>query len=171
MNDGSVAKNEFQPVLEAFAEDVLLRSVRPIEVTDLAGGETDQRIAITQRVIEERERVLLGERRQPQRQLGEIDRHLVLVHTVQTALGDHAAGMEQFVLIGGNRRKGIFATPGFEQVLAQLAAGLHQEGAGAHGRVADLEIENLFRCRLGAELLKDRSQGGFDDGLVSERGV
>ena len=107
--------------------------------------------------------MLLGKRRQPKGKLGEIDSHFVLVHTIQTALGYHAAGMEQFFLVRRNRRKGIFAAPGFEQVLAQLTAGLNQEGARAHGGVTDLEIEDLFRCRLGAELVKNGSQSGFDN--------
>ena len=87
----------------------------PVKIADLAGGETDQRIAVAQCVIEEREGMLLGKRRQPQRKLRQINGHLVLVHAIETALGYDAAGMEQFVLVRRNRRKGIGAAPGFEQ--------------------------------------------------------
>ena len=34
--------------------------------------------------------------------------------------------------------------PGFDQPLGQVAAGLHQEGPGAHGHVADLEVEDFL---------------------------
>ncbi len=53
----------------------------------------------TQRVIQERERMVLGQRRQPQRQLREVHRHRVLVDAVQATLGDQPPGMQDLVFI------------------------------------------------------------------------
>ena len=64
--------------------------------------QADQRIAAAQGVVEERERMVLGQRRQPERQLGQVHGHRVLVHAVQAPLGDEPAGVEDFVLIGRN---------------------------------------------------------------------
>src|SRR5579863_5114594 len=163
-NDGAVAKHEFQLVLEAFAKEVLLGISSPVKIADLAGGEADQRIAMAQCVVEEREGMLLGEGGQPQRELGQINSHVVPVHAIKTALGDDPAGMEQFIFVRWNRRQGVGTAPGVEQMLAQLTADFDQERARTHGGIADLKIKNLLRRGLGTELLEYGSKGGLDDG-------
>jgi hypothetical protein len=41
-------------------------------------------------VVEEGELVIAGERREPEGQAGEVDRHRILVDGVETTLGDQA---------------------------------------------------------------------------------
>ena len=82
------------------AREVSLLLGLPVETLDLLLREPDQRIAALQGVVEERERVVLRQGGQPERQLGQIDRHRVLVHPVEAALGHDAAGVEDLVLVG-----------------------------------------------------------------------
>ena len=65
-------------------------------------GDAEQRVAGAQRVVDERERPVLRERDQPERELGHLDGHRVLVDAVQAALGDEPV-RERFALerIGG----------------------------------------------------------------------
>ena len=62
-----------------------------------------------------------------------------------------------------------WAAPRIDQRVGKLAAGLDQEGAGAHGRVADLDVEDLRRGRrpaaLAAEPFEDGRQSMAHDGL------
>ena len=48
--------------------------------------------------------MVLGQRGQPERQLGQIHGHRVLVHAVEAALGDQPAGVEDLVLVGRDAR-------------------------------------------------------------------
>jgi hypothetical protein len=57
----------------------------------------------------------------------------------------------------------VVEVPGAAEVFAELAGGLDEEGAGAHGGVAELEVEDLLGGRALAEGLEDRAQGGADD--------
>ena len=92
--------------LDALADQILAeRSLRvrfPMESNDLIAGQANQRVAATQGVVEKRKRVIFCQGCQPQAELGEIDRHRVLVHTIQAALRDEAAGMEHFVFVRRN---------------------------------------------------------------------
>ena len=139
---------------------------------------------------------------EPQRELGHLHRHGVDVHTVKTAVGYHTAGDGD--ALGGIRRdqaltrrtRGELAVradedlawvlslrdlPGFDQAFSQIAAGLHQEGAGAHGHVADFERQDLLgrleppqlpRPARGGTFVDQRLQGVLDDGLGQRgRGV
>ena len=72
----------------------------PVEGLDLLLRQPDQRIAALQGMVEECEGVVLRQRGQPERELGQVDRHRVLVHAVEAALGDDAAGVEDLVLVG-----------------------------------------------------------------------
>ena len=81
----------------------------PVEGLDLPPREAHQRVAVPQRVVEEGEGVVPGQRRQPERQLGQVHGHRVLVHAVEAALGDQAAGVEDLVLVRrdvGTARRG-----------------------------------------------------------------
>ena len=59
--------------------------------------------------------------------------------------------------------------PRSHQRIAELAAGFDQEGAGAHGGVADLEVEDLFgterAVRFGAQAVENWRERGAHDGL------
>ena len=63
-------------------------------------------------MVDEGERSANGEGVQPQRHLGEFDRHRVLVHAIDAAFEDHAADdvsvVELFLIDGPVRRLGIF---------------------------------------------------------------
>ena len=62
------------------------------------------------------------QRREPQRQLGEIDGERVLVDAVEAALRDETAGMQLLVLVGRNGRLLLRpARPGLDQPFAASA--------------------------------------------------
>ena len=67
------------------------RAALPKPDVDVGETQPEQAVAATQVMIEERERRAGGEGVQPERDLGQLDRHRVLVHAVHDALQDHAA--------------------------------------------------------------------------------
>ena len=73
-----------------------------MERLDLARREADERVAVAQRVVEEREGVLTCQRDEPERELGQIDRHRVAVDAVQAALRDEPPGVDDLVFVGGS---------------------------------------------------------------------
>ena len=88
--------------------------------------------------------MVFGQRHQPQRQLGQIDRHVVLVHAVQTSLSDQTAGVQHLVFIRWNvGRDGIVGVPRLDQFIAELTAGFHQKRPAAHRGIADFQVEDL----------------------------
>ena len=114
-----------------------------MEGLDLLPREPDQRVAVPQRVVHEGERVVLRQRHEPERDLGEVHRHRVPVHAVEAALRDQPAREDHLVLVGRDRGHLAVGVPGLDQRVAELAAGLDQERPRAHRRVADLEVEDL----------------------------
>ena len=66
------------------------RAMRLRAVHAGAHGEAEQAVAAAQMVVEEGERRAHGEAVQPERDLGELHRHRVLVHAVNAALEHHA---------------------------------------------------------------------------------
>ena len=70
-----------------------------VEGGDLGfGGQADEGVAAAQRVVEERERLVLGQGDQPERELAEFDRRVVAVDAVEAAGRDEAAGLQQGVV-------------------------------------------------------------------------
>ena len=108
--------------------------------------------------------MILGQRGQPQRQLRQVCRHGVLVYSVQTPLGDLPLGMKLLVFIRRQDGPLVVRVPRAAQRRAKLAAGFHQKGARAHGRIAHLKVENLRRRRIVAQLLEHGSQRRLDNG-------
>ena len=144
----------------------------PVEAGDLLARQADQRVAVAQRVIEERERMLPRQRRQPQRQLRQVHGEDVLVHAVQAPLGHQPPRIGQHILVVGHLRRLLVRLPRLHQALGQQAAGLDQERAGSHRRVADLEIEDLLGRRLVTQPLEDRPEASCGrSAAVSDRGV
>ena len=84
-----------EPEVEAGLAVPARVEVRDAELLEV--GDAEQRVAGAEGVVDERERAVLGERDQPQRELGHLDGHRVLVDAVQAALGDEAVG-ERFAL-------------------------------------------------------------------------
>ena len=147
--------------LEAGLE--LRRIPLPVERLDLRPGEADQGVAVPQGVVQEGERVVLGQGGEPQRQLGEVHGHGVAVHAVEATLGDQATGEDHFVLVGRDLGHRVMRAPRLDQRIGELPAGLDQEGAGAHRRIADLEVEDPFGpgrfAPSAAQSAQNRSQG------------
>ena len=103
------------------------------------GGQADEGVAVPQRMVEERERLVLRQGDQPERELAKLDRGVVPVHTVDAAGRDDAAGLEQGVVAveagAENVKHGVriaVAFPGGHHPLGQVAAGGHQERGRAH---------------------------------------
>ncbi len=136
-------------------------------------AQADQRVAVAQGVVDKRKRMVLGQGLEPERELGQADGEGVAVDAVEAALGDEAAGVELDGLVDRDFLGGLVVVgPGLDQRLRQVTAGGHQEGAGAHRRVADLEPEDLLGARPLAEGGEHRPQGGVDDRLgQGARGV
>ena len=134
---------------------------------ELPPREPDQRIAGTEGVVQEGEGMVLRQGDEPERQLGEVDRLGVAVHAVEAALRDLTAGEDDLVLVRRNLGHGVVRLPGRDQRIAELAAGFDQECAGAHGGVADLEVENLFGTErsvaFGTQAVEDRRERGAHD--------
>ena len=80
-------------------EQITARADLPVEGSDLLPGQPDQRVSRPESVVYEGQRVVLRERHEPQRQLGEVHRERVPVHTVEALLGDEAAGEDRLVLV------------------------------------------------------------------------
>ena len=146
-----------------------------MEGLDLALREADQRVAVPQRVVDEREGVLFRQRGEPERDLGEVDGHGVAVDAVEATLGDEAARGDNLVFAGRQLGRGLVGAPRLDEGVAELAAGFDEEGAGAHGGVADLQVEDRLgrggsppgprrRARIGSSVVRTI-------GSVSSRGV
>ena len=115
-----------------------------MERGNLLARQPDQRIAATQRVIQKREGMILGQRRQPQAELAQVHRQRVLVHSVQTPLGDQPPRVQHLILIRRQFRHAVVELPRFDQFIAKLPTGLDQKRRGAHRGIADFEREDLF---------------------------
>ena len=87
----------------------------PVEGLDLLPRQPDQRVAVPQRVVEEGERVVLRQRHQPERQLGEVHRHRVPVHAVEAALGDEPAREDHLVLVRRDLGPLAVGVPGLDE--------------------------------------------------------
>ena len=59
----------------------------------------------------------------------------------------------------------VVGVPGPHQQVGQEAANGDEERPGAHGRVADLQVEDLFGSGVWAEAFQDRPEGRLDDRL------
>ena len=122
----------------------------PMKRLDLPARQANQRVAVAQRMIDEGQRMVLGQRHQPQRDLGEIDRHRVPVHAIEAALRDEPPRDDHLVLIGRDGGHLAVGVPGGDQRIAELAAGLDEERRRAHRRIADPDIEDLRGPRRAA---------------------
>ena len=87
------------------------RCWRPMERRNLLACKPNERISVPKRVIQKRKRMILGQRRQPERQLRQIGGHRVLVQPIQAALCDHSLCVERFVLVERNARNFIMRVP------------------------------------------------------------
>ena len=99
-----------------------LARLRPVEVNDLIARESDERVAVAQGVIEERERMVLRQRRQPERELCQVDGKLVTVDSVEARLRDAPPRVENDVFVGRDGRDAALDLPGAHEGVAKEAA-------------------------------------------------
>src|ERR1700682_4234535 len=109
--------------------------------------------------------MVLGERREPERQFREIDRHRILVDAVETPLRDDATRMENLVFVRRDDRKLVVRVPRAKQNRSELPAGFNEECTRPNSDVTDLEIQDLSRSWIRPELLKDRPKCRSNDRL------
>jgi hypothetical protein len=122
--------------------------------------EAEQGVAAAQRGREVGAGGLRRAGEEPQGASRELDGERVEVDAVEAARGDQAAGVLREVgEVGGV----AVAGPGGLKLLAELAAGLEQEGAAAERGVADLEAEELRGFGALAEGGEHGLEGGADD--------
>ena len=133
--------------------------VVPMERLDLTAAQPDERVAGAQCVIEERERVVAGEGREPERHLREVDCDRVAIEAVEAALRDEASGEDDLVLIGGDLWAPAVDGPRVDERVTELPARLHKKGGRAHRWVADLEVEDLLRASATYRLLRAGAEG------------
>ena len=88
-----------QNELSVFTLSIQAENIQLAEVVN-----PQQRIAATDRMVEEGERLVLRQRQEPQGQLSHLDCQRVLVHAVQAALGDDTAG-ERLALVRVERNQ------------------------------------------------------------------
>ena len=82
-----------------------------MERLKLPAREADERIAVAQGVVDERQRLLPGQRGEPEGDLGEVDGHGVAVDAVEAALGDPAARDDDLILAGRELWSGAVGAP------------------------------------------------------------
>src|SRR5690242_11226480 len=92
-NLAAIIGGSLDAVAQRFFEKRLHGSRFPMESRDLASAQSGERIAVPEGVVEKGQFVIARERRQPQRKLGQIDRHLVFVDTIEAALCDQSPCM------------------------------------------------------------------------------
>ena len=142
------------------------------EFGKVAGAGTDQRVAAAQMVVEERERAALRRRRQPERELRQIHRQRVEIHTVDATLGDAALPIGQIRLgarIGGRRHAQL------KQIAGEIFRRRHREMPAAHRRVEAVHLQHRRDpCRIGRLAsngsVEQRAQGLLDHILDDEIG-
>src|ERR1700722_12850222 len=125
---------------------------RPVERLDLLEVEPYQAVAVAKSVVDERERELLTQRDEPERELRQLHGSGVLVDPVEAPLRDETARVE--VRIGvllDDPCELALAGPGRHDLASELAARRDEESARAHGRIANLELQDLLGRALRAE--------------------
>ena len=125
----------------------------------------EQAVADLQAVIEEAERPIGGERRQPERQPRQLHGHGIQVDAVQAALGDRAADgrrararseIARMAAARSNERRFVGG--------GEIAAGGDQKRAAAHRRVDDSKLQDAF----GRGVADERSERPADK-VVGDR--
>src|SRR5947209_2004286 len=97
-------------------------------------------------MVQECERMIFGESRQPQAKLGKVDGQWILINTVKAALRDEPASVQHFIFIRRDRRQAVMNMPCSYQFIAKLAARFNQKSAATHRWIADPQIEKPLRC-------------------------
>ena len=97
-------------------------------------------------MIDERERLVLRERREPERELAEAHRERILVDSVKAPLRDEAPRMRDDVgLLSRDLRDLAAPRPRGHDLRAEKAACGDEERTRSHGRIADLEAQDPLR--------------------------
>ena len=100
-------------------------------------------------MVEEGELVIARQRREPQRQFGEIGRERVSIYAIEAPPGDQSFRVKQLVLIRRDASwRSVMMFPCLDQTIPKRATGLDEKRARAHGGVENLEVEQLVGPRL-----------------------
>ena len=133
----------------------------------------EQAVAAAEMMVQKAKRSADREGMEPQRDLGQFHRHRVLVHPVDAPLEHHAADDVPVVELGGiecpapvlrivhdrvadpvdplhqwrevSVHKGFGLGHRLDNAVGKVVHEVDQEVSGAHGRVADLQFQQLFR--------------------------
>ena len=118
-------------------------------------------------MIEESELVVARERREPKRQLREIDGERILVDAVEAPLRHEPAGVKLLVLVRRDRwPRSPASAPKPRQAVRRIARQASTRNAPEPiAGIADLQIEHLFRPRVRPEPLEGRLQRVSHDRL------
>ena len=105
----------------------------------------EQAVAGLQAMIEEAQRTIGGERREPERQARELHRHRVEIDAVQAAFGDRASNGRAFRLADVARETAARLDERRLVRGREISARGHQKGAAAHRRIDDAEAQDVLR--------------------------
>ena len=174
------------PAISSMAPESRALLYRPVSgsrwkaTTCASESQADEGVAAAEGVVEEGERLVLGEGDQPEGQLAEFDGGLVTVDSAQAARRDAAPSLQGCVIpveVGtesGQDDVGVaVAFPRLDDAVGEVPAGRDEERAGAHSRVEHLEFEQFARrtglpvVGLGAvgwaRGVAERGEGVLDD--------
>ena len=84
-------------------------------------------------MVHEGEGVIPRQGREPKRHLGEVDCNRVAVDAVKAALGHEATGVDDLVLVARDLWPRVMGSPGIDQHVSKLAAGLQPLRGGGPG--------------------------------------
>ncbi len=151
--------------------EILLREQRHLDGSSTSGANAgwlthdierpraDKAVADSKVMIQEGQRPIRGQRREPERQAGELYRRGVSIHAIEASLRDRAAeaGPRRSVdLIGSD---GPLRQQRPLVRVCKIAAGRNQERAAPHGGIHDLEVQQRVR----GQILDDRRKGPADE--------
>ena len=117
----------------------------------------EQAVANLKVVIEKAERTIGGQRRKPERQARQLDRHRIEIDTVQTAFSDQSTDCGSLARTEIAWMTLPVLDDGRFVGLAEIRAGCHQKSATAHRGIEHLHVENPLRRRISNERVKGLS--------------
>ena len=149
-----------------------LPAALPVERPNLLQVKAHERVAVAEGMVEEGQRLVPCQGGEPQGELRQVDGDGIPVDAVEAVACHESAGLDglvRCVVVGRKLGRGVVVVPGFHQDVGKLAAGLDQEGTGAHGGVADREVEDLLRARYGGGCLPAQASQNRLQGVPHDR--
>src|SRR5260370_11989944 len=116
-------------------------------------------------MVEKGKRMVLRQSREPKRKFCQVDGESVYVNAIKASLRDQALSIETGIFIGWDSRQLTMVIPRLHKPVAEETAGLNQKCAGAHRRIAYLQVKDLLRPRMFTPFLKNGTEGCPNDRL------